>query len=106
MRMLCILIIAFTLATCFTAAGTAAGREMMSDCADQDTTPEIEISVVGNKLTVNNAVVGSKLEIYSVVGVKVLEIEIKYTSGDYTINISKGYYIVRIGETVRKIVIR
>lgn len=53
-----------------------------------------------------NATVGSKLEVYSIVGVKVLEIEIKYSSGDYAVNLARGYYIVRLGETVRKIVIR
>lgn len=66
----------------------------------------IEISAYDNKIVVENAPLGSKLEIYSVVGNKVKEIPMKQSSGEYIVNINKGYYIIRIAETVRKIVIR
>lgn len=66
----------------------------------------IEISAYENKIVVKNVPVGSKLEIYSVVGIKVKEIPMKQASGEYTVDIAKGYYIVRIGETVRKVAIR
>ena len=59
-----------------------------------------------NRISVVNAPVGSKLEIFSVVGLKVREIEMKQPSGEYLVNISKGYYIIRIEETVRKVAIR
>lgn len=72
----------------------------------QQTKPEIEILFVDNRIKVKNATIGSKLEIYSIVGLKVLEVEIKYTSGEYPVNLSKGYYIVRVEETVRKFVVR
>ena len=55
---------------------------------------------------VENAPAGSKLEIYSVVGIRVKEIPMKQPSGEYTVDIAKGYYIVRIGDTVRKVSIR
>ena len=66
----------------------------------------IEISAYDNKIVVKNAPVGSKLEIYSVVGIRVKEIKMKQPDGEYTVDIAKGYYIVRIGETVRKVAIR
>lgn len=66
----------------------------------------IQISAYENKIVVKNAPVGDKLEIYSVVGIRVKEIELKQPDGEYTVNIAKGYYIVRIGEAVRKIAIR
>lgn len=73
----------------------------------QSTKPDsIEISAYDNKIVVKNAPVGSKLEIYSVVGIRVKEIKMKQPAGEYTVDIAKGYYIVRIGETVRKIAIR
>ena len=84
----------------------SADRVSISYPQKQQTKPEIEISFVDNRIKINNATVGSKLEIYSVVGLKVLEVEIKYTSGEYPVNLSKGYYIVRVEETVRKIVVR
>ena len=66
----------------------------------------IEISAYDSCIHVKNAPIGSILEIYSVVGIKVKEIKIKESNGEYPVNIPKGYYIIRIGETVRKIVIR
>ena len=53
----------------------------------------IEISAYDNKVVVKNAPIGSKLEIYSVVGIRVKEIELKQPDGEYTVNIAKGYYI-------------
>lgn len=71
------------------------------------TTPApVEITAYDNYIKVANAPVGSVLEIYSVVGVKVREIEMKQPSGQYPVNLAKGYYIIRIGTTVRKIAIR
>lgn len=66
----------------------------------------IEISVHDGRIIVANAPKGSVLEIYSVVGIKVREIEMKQSSGEYPVNIAKGYYIIRIEDTVRKIAIR
>ncbi|MDD4589963.1 MAG: hypothetical protein PHG06_05955 [Parabacteroides sp.] len=66
----------------------------------------IEITAYDNKILVENAPIGSKLEIYSVVGIRVKEIIIKQSTCEYTVDIAKGYYIVRIGDTVRKIAIR
>lgn len=66
----------------------------------------VEISVQDNRIIISNAPIGSTLEIYSVVGIKVREIEMKQSSGEYPANIAKGYYIIRIGDTVRKIAIR
>ncbi|MDH6356340.1 hypothetical protein [Parabacteroides sp. PF5-9] len=67
---------------------------------------QIELTAKENFIIVKNAPVGSLLQIYSVVGIKVKEIEMKEPSGEYFVNIAKGYYIIRIGETVRKIAIR
>ncbi len=66
----------------------------------------VEISAYDNKIIVTNAPVGSKIEIYSVVGIRVKELPIKQPTGEYPVNIAKGYYIVRIGEIVRKVAIR
>ena len=73
----------------------------------QQTDPEaIEITSSENRIQVANAPIGSKLEIYSVVGIKVKEIEIKQPTAEYTLSIAKGYYIIRIADTVRKVAIR
>ena len=72
----------------------------------EDPSP-IEITAYENRIkVVENAPVGSILEIYSVVGIKVKEIEVKQSTAEYVVDIAKGYYIIRIGDTVRKVAIR
>ena len=73
---------------------------------ESERTPTVEMSVVGNKIYVENATVGKKIEIFSVVGLKISEIEIKTSSGEYILNVTKGYYILKLSDTVRKVVIR
>ncbi|MDR2118345.1 MAG: hypothetical protein LBP25_02245 [Tannerellaceae bacterium] len=68
--------------------------------------PAIEVVAVDNRIKVLHAPTGSRLEVYSVVGLKVAEIEIKQPCGEYVVNLAKGYYIIRIDETVRKVAIR
>lgn len=84
-------------------ANTAIAASSVPKVKEQDS---VEISAYDNKIVVENAPAGSKLEIYSVVGIRVKEIPMKLPSGEYPVDIAKGYYIVRIGDTVRKIAIR
>lgn len=84
-------------------ADTTVSRTTVSKDKEPDA---VEISAYDNKIVVENAPAGSKLEIYSVVGIRVKEIPMKQPSGEYTVDIAKGYYIVRIGDTVRKVSIR
>lgn len=85
----------------------SAQQAVTTASATKEKAPDsVEISAYDNKIVVENAPAGSKLEIYSVVGIRVKEIPMKQPSGEYTVDIAKGYYIVRIGETVRKVAIR
>lgn len=67
---------------------------------------QVKITVTENRITVADAPSQSVMEIYNVIGVKVKEIQLRKPSGEYVISLPKGYYIVRIKGTVRKIVIR
>jgi len=66
----------------------------------------LNVTSVENKIIVSNAPANSMMEIYNIIGTKIKEIEIKQSSGEYTLNLPKGYYIIRVADTVRKIVIR
>lgn len=72
----------------------------------QEDPAPIEISTYPNRIKVANAPIGSTLEIYSIVGIKVKEIEIKQSTAEYPLDLAKGYYIIRINDTVCKIAIR
>lgn len=84
-----------------------ANTTVSASTEEENKTPDsIEISAYDNKIVVENAPIGSKLEVYSVVGIRVKEIPMRQPSGEYPVELAKGYYIVRIGDIVRKISIR
>ncbi|GBU07517.1 hypothetical protein AwDysgo_08480 [Bacteroidales bacterium] len=66
----------------------------------------IELSVVGNRVIYNNAPLGKKIEIFSVIGLKIGDIEIKTAQGEYLLNVPRGYYILKIDDTVRKVAVK
>ncbi|MDR2041303.1 MAG: T9SS type A sorting domain-containing protein [Tannerella sp.] len=69
-------------------------------------TLKVKVNVIDNRIIVTDAPAKSRLQIYNIVGIRVREIEIQHPSEEYAVSLPKGYYIVRIEETVRKIVIR
>ena len=65
-----------------------------------------ELSVINNTLYVKNAPIGEKLEIITIVGNKVLELEMKSSEATYTLNLPKAIYIFKLGGVVRKFIIK
>jgi hypothetical protein len=76
------------------------------DTSKKQVPPPVEVITADNRIKVFNAPTGSRLEVYNVVGIKVVDIEMKQPDGEYLVTIAKGYYIIRVGETVRKVAIR
>lgn len=60
----------------------------------------------GKILQVQNAVIGEKLEVLSIVGVRVFERRIESSNQEFLLDLPKGYYIVKIGNVVRKISVK
>ncbi len=65
-----------------------------------------ELSVVDNVLYVKNAPIGSTIEIITIVGNKVHEIELKSRESSYQLNLPKAIYIFKLNGVVRKFVIK
>ena len=59
-----------------------------------------------NRLLVQNVKPGDMLQVYSIVGVKVLEIKLDASGKEITLNIPKGYYVVKVSNIVRKIAVK
>ena len=68
-------------------------------------TMETTLSVIltGKTLQLQNATVGEKMEVLSIVGVRIVEKKIESTNPSFTLELPKGYYIVKVGTAVRKI---
>ncbi|MDL2322821.1 T9SS type A sorting domain-containing protein [Bacteroidales bacterium OttesenSCG-928-A17] len=65
-----------------------------------------EMSMVNNKLHVKNAPIGKRIEIMTILGNKVKEIEIKSPDGEYEISLPKAIYIFKLDGTVRKFIVK
>jgi len=66
----------------------------------------VSIYQEGTILQLQNATVGEKIQVLSIVGVRVFEKRIESTNQEFQLDLPKGYYIVKIGNVVRKISIK
>ena len=72
----------------------------------QNEQPTIILTVTSDTIQIQNATPGSVMEIYNILGVKVNSFLIDSTEKTISISLPKGYYIIKIGDIVRKIVIK
>jgi hypothetical protein len=102
--------IAFTILFFFTCCfGTAAFAQHKHDRKQAATAEEVvvpEMNVVNNKLTLKNAPAGRRVEIFTILGNKVRQIEIKSPDGEYELNLPHAIYIFKLDGIVKKFVIR
>jgi hypothetical protein len=66
----------------------------------------LKIYVSENRLVIENLPKDTIIEIYSIVGTKVASIRAKAGYGEYYLSLSKGYYIVKVENVVKKIAIK
>ena len=66
----------------------------------------LTITVSGTTIRVQNATPGSTMEVYDILGVKITSVRIDPADKTVTLNLPKGYYIFKVGDTVRKVVIK
>jgi len=64
-----------------------------------------EMYVANNRLTVKNAV-GKRVEIFTILGNKVKQIEIKSLDEEHELNLPRAIYIFKLDGIVKKFVIR
>ncbi len=98
-----LLVIPFLIAVLFTIPAISYAESAI-EIIDNDY-QEIMISVNDSKLHVTGAN-GQTLYIYNVTGVCVMSIKIDSADRYYDLNLSRGCYIVKVGNTVRKISIK
>lgn len=108
-----ILLLAFTCATAFPALGQennpTRGMVQQTDTikqAGENKEPVIEIKVFENRILVENLQQEMILEIFNIMGVKVYSRRIPPGTGEYPVNLPRGYYILKIGKITKKIAIR
>ncbi len=66
----------------------------------------IELTVTTDSVRVQNATVGSVMEIYNILGVKIYSFTIDSLDKTIPLTLPKGYYIFKIDNVVRKVIIK
>ncbi len=79
------------------------GKQNSVSDADKQT---IEITINGDKYFVSDVSSDTRAEIFSIIGLKVKTVEIKSGYGSEPISLPKGYYIIKVENTTRKIAVK
>lgn len=72
----------------------------------EDVSENISINFLNGKLTIENAPINSSVEIFSMLGVTVFHDVILEAKQDFLLDLKKGYYIVKIAGTTKKISVK
>ena len=80
------------------------GRKQETAQKEQPSSTIVLTVSADNRVRVQNAEPGS--QVYNIVGVKLTTIRIDSTDVTVQVNLPKGYYIFKIGNVVRKVVIK
>jgi len=75
-----------------------------SDMVEEQVTPEMWVS--NNKLCLKNAPVGKRVEIITIIGNKIREIQITASESESELNLPRAIYIFRMDGMVKKFVIK
>jgi hypothetical protein len=85
-------------------ASSQDGYKRRNEPANEIAVPEMSVS--DNKLTLKNAPVGKHIVIYTIIGNKVRQIEIKSPDEEHELKLPRAIYIIKLEGIVRKFVIR
>ncbi|WP_321436344.1 T9SS type A sorting domain-containing protein [uncultured Bacteroides sp.] len=96
------LLLIFSLLSCI--AGYAQEGRRSQPVENEQTS--VTLTVTGNNVRVQNAAPGSLLEVYNVLGLRVTSIKIDSIDKTITLNIPKGWYILKIENIARKVAIK
>jgi len=96
----------FCFSVCILLAASLHAQEKKITNVQDDSQVEIELTITGSTVKVKNATMGKFLDVYSVVGKKIESFEIKSVNDECILHVPKGLYILKIENTIRKVVIK
>lgn len=78
-------------------------KEVAVSDSDKQT---IELLINGDKYPIQNVNPNARVDVYSIIGSKVISFQIKSGAADSVVSLPKGYYILKIDDTTRKIAVK
>ncbi len=81
-------------------------NDMFESQALEQTTIEASVSYLNGKLFVKNAISGTSIEIFSMLGVSLFQDVVIDAEQEFLVDLKKGYYIVKVGKATKKISVK
>lgn len=102
------LLLIFLFLLTFSSSGVIFAQDDRNDrtMQNEQQSTAILLSVAGNRVRVQHATPGTMLEVYNILGVKVSNVRIESVDETIYLDLPKGFYILKIGQVARKIVLR
>lgn len=85
---------------------TAAAKEDPKVQESERLSSKVSSTTTGQTLYLQKILPGSLVEIYSLVGIKLLSIRSESSEKTIELSLPKGYYFLKVANTVKKIVIK
>ena len=101
-----VFIILFFFSCCFRTVVFAQDKQNRKQDAVAEALAVPEMTLANNKLTLKNAQAGRRVEIFTILGNKVRQIEIQTPDGEYELNLPRAIYIFKLDGVVKKFVVR
>lgn len=67
---------------------------------------EVDIKLIDRRLSINNTDGARTVEIYNIMGVRVLAKKLNKGINQIDLSLPKGYYIIKVGRYTKKIILR
>lgn len=79
---------------------------MQEESLMEQSLEEVKVTFLNGKLTIENAPMNARVEIFSMLGVAVYQEYISSPMQYFLLDLKKGYYVVKVGTITRKISVK
>ena len=73
---------------------------------EQPEKQEVKIVYTGEKVSIENLPKDDVLEVFNIMGVKIYSRRVSAGTNEYDLELPKGYYILKVGKTTKKIAVK
>lgn len=98
-RLICILLL-------LGATLSVSSRDLKGVSVPDSDKQTVELVINGDKYPIQNVSPNAQVDVYSIIGTKVTSFRIKAGACDSSITLPKGYYILKIEDSTRKIAVK
>ncbi len=81
-------------------------RRSVDRFSREEVSPEIKLKLSGNRLIIENIPTDGIVEVYNIMGTKILQQKVRAGSAEIPLSVPRGYYIIKIDKFSRKIAIK